>query len=43
VALVFDEVKIEEGIVYNKHDYKIVGFIDLGPIDNPLLTFELSC
>ena len=28
VTLVFDEVKIKERIVYNKHDCKIVGFID---------------
>ena len=25
VALVFDEVKIKEGIVYNKHDCRIIG------------------
>ena len=42
VTLVFDEVKIKEGIVYNKHDCKIVGFIDLGPINNILLKFENS-
>jgi len=42
VAIVFDEVKIKEGIVYNKHDCRIVGFIDLGVINNTLLTFENS-
>ena len=42
MALVFDEVRIKEGIVYNKHDCKIVGFIDLGPINNTLLKFENS-
>ena len=40
MTLVFDEVKIKEGIVYNKHDCKIVGFIDLGTINNTLLKFE---
>ena len=42
VALVFDEVKIKEGIVYSKHDCKIVGFVDLGPVNNTLLNFESS-
>lgn len=42
VALVFDEVKIKEGIVYNKHDCSIVGFVDLGPVNNTLLNFESS-
>ena len=42
VALVFDEVKIKEGIVYDKHDCKIVGFVDLGPVNNTLLNFESS-
>jgi len=28
VALAFDEVKVKEGIVYNKHQCKIVGFVD---------------
>ena len=42
VTLVFDEVKIKEGIVYNKHDCRIVGFVDLGPINNTLLNYESS-
>ena len=42
VALVFGEVKIKEGIVYSKHDCKIVGFVDLGPVNNTLLNFESS-
>ena len=42
VALVFDEVKIKEGIVYNKHDCRIIGFVDLGPVNNTLLNFENS-
>ena len=42
VALVFDEVKIKEGIVYSKQDCKIVSFVDLGPVNNTLLNFESS-
>lgn len=36
VAVVFDEVKIKEDIVYNKHTSEIVGFIDLGNVTNQL-------
>ena len=42
VAVVFDEVKVKEGIVYNKHDCRIVGFVDVGDVNNALLEFEKS-
>ena len=42
VAVAFDEVKIKEGIVYNKHQCKIVGFVDLGITNNHLSAFEHS-
>ena len=40
--LVFDEVKIKEGIVCNKRDCRIIGFIDLGPVNNTMLNFKNS-
>ena len=42
VAVVFDEVKVKEGIVYNKHDCRIVGFVDFEDVNNALLAFERS-
>ena len=42
IAIVFDEVRIREGIVYDKHNSKIVGFVDLGDVNNTLLSFERS-
>jgi len=38
----FDEIKIKEGIVYDKHECRIVGFVDLGPTNNHLASFENS-
>ena len=42
VAVVFDEVKVKEGIVYDKHECRIVGFVDFGDVNNALLAFERS-
>ena len=36
VAVVFDEVKIREDLVYNKHTSEIIGFLDLGDVNNQL-------
>ena len=36
VAVVFDEVKIREDLVYNKHTSEIIGFLDLGEVNNQL-------
>ena len=36
VAVVFDEVKIKEDLVYNKHTSEIIGFLDLGDVNNQL-------
>lgn len=35
-VVVFDEVKIKEDLVYNKHTCEIVGFVDLGSVNNKL-------
>ena len=42
VAVVFDEMKIKEGIVYDKYECRIIGFVDLGVVNNTLLSFEHS-
>ena len=41
VAVVFDEAKIKN-LVYNKHDCRIIGFIDYGDVNNSILEFERS-
>ena len=40
VALLIDEMKIKEGLVYNKHTGEIVGFTSLGDINDDLLQLE---
>ena len=42
VAVCFDEVKVKEGIVYNKHKCRVIGFVDFGEINNALSEFEKS-
>ena len=42
VALIFDEMKIKEGIVYDKHECKVMGFVDVGSVNNTLRLFEQS-
>ena len=42
IAVVFDEVRVKDGIVYDKHNSRIVGFVDLGEVNNTLLSFERS-
>ena len=43
VVLVFDEMKIKEDLVFNKHSCQLVGFIDLGDVNNVLTEFEQQC
>ena len=42
VGIIFDEMKIKERLVFDKHECKIKGFIDLGDINNHLMIFENS-
>lgn len=42
VALVFDEVRVKDCLVYDKHKMKVIGFTDVGDINNELLEFERS-
>ena len=38
--MVFDEVKIKQGLVYDKNKCAIIGFTDLGSVNNTLHMFE---
>lgn len=40
VCLVFDEVRIKEDLVYDKHSCQIIGFVNLGNVGNQLLELE---
>ncbi len=42
ISVVFDEVKIKEGMIYDKHNCKIIGFVDLGSMNSSLDSFEQS-
>ena len=42
VAVVFDEVKVKEGHVYDKHECIIVGYVGCGDVNNVLLALERS-
>lgn len=40
VGILIDEIKIKEGLVYNKHSGEIVGFTNLGDFNDQLLRLE---
>lgn len=40
VSLILDEMKIKEGLMYNKHSGEMIGFTDLGDINNELVKLE---
>ena len=42
ICLLFDEVYIKEDLVYNKNTSEIIGFVDLGDVNNQLLQMERS-
>ena len=42
VGIVFDEMYIKEGLVYNKHNNSLIGFASLGEVNDHLLAFEQS-
>ena len=39
-GLVLDEMKVKEGLVYNKHTGKVIGFTQQGDINDALLSLE---
>lgn len=42
VAIIMDEMHIREGLVYGKHSGALLGFTDLGNVNNLLIEFEHS-
>ena len=42
VVILLDEMDIREDLVYDKHSGVLVGFTNLGNVNNHLLTFERS-
>ena len=42
ICLAFDEVRIKKDLVYDKNSSQIIGFVNLGNINNQLLEFERS-
>ena len=42
VAVITDEIHIREGLVYDKHSGALLGFTDLGDVNNLLMEFERS-
>ena len=42
VILLLDEMYVKEGLVYNKFTGNLVGFVDLGELNNHLLAFGKS-
>lgn len=42
ITLVIDEMYIKEGLLYNKHSGALVGFEDLGDINNLIAKFEFQ-
>ena len=43
VALCFDEVRIKDNLVYDKHGLQIIGYVDIADINSELVKFEQSC
>lgn len=42
IVVVCDEVRVKDGIVYDKHSWQVIGFTNLGDINSHLLAFERS-
>ena len=40
VCLILDEMKIKEGLVYNKYSGEMIGFMNLGDVNNELLKLK---
>ena len=43
VALVWDEMKVKEGLVFDKHTCNLVGFTNIGQINDELDKVEREC
>ena len=42
VCLTFNEVKVKEGLVYNRESMEIIGFVNVGDISEHLHAYERS-
>lgn len=42
-ALLVDEMKVKENLVYDKFEGEIIGFTDLGNVNNEILSLERQC
>jgi hypothetical protein len=42
MMVLLDEVHIKQGLVYNKHTGELIGFVDLGDINNHLMQLKRS-
>ena len=42
VVVVFNEIRVKEDLVYERHQQEIIGFVDLGNIPNQLRAMEGS-
>lgn len=42
-ALLVDEMKLKENLVYDKFEGEIIGFTDLGHVNNEILNLEREC
>ena len=40
VTLVMDEIYIKNDLVYDRHEGTLVGFVDIGDINNQILKFQ---
>ena len=43
VVILIDEMKIKEGLVYDKHSAHIIGFVNIGDVGNQLSQLEERC
>lgn len=43
MVLAFDEMKIREDLVFDKHSCSLLGFVNLGDVTNALDEFEGQC
>ena len=40
VLILMDEMHVKDGLVYNKHSGRVIGFADLGDLNNHMTEFE---
>ena len=43
VVLVLDEMKVKESLVFDKQETEVVGFVDMGDVNNELADLEREC